>query len=328
MTNSSPVRPSLLIVTPATRASNNGNWQTAVRWARMLADGYRVRVLDAWRGEAGDALIALHARRSAPSIAAWTGAHPQRPPAVVLTGTDLYRDIHSDPAAQRSLDIAGILVTLQDRGPLALPETFRGRTRVIYQSATMRKSAPKTRRHLRVVAAGHLREEKAPDIVFAAARRLSPGEGILIDHLGAALDPRFGKAARATMAACAHYRWLGALDHDTTRRRIQRAHLLLHPSRLEGGAHVIMEAACSGTPVLASRMDGNLGMLGESYDGYFAPDNVDELVKRLHAARAAQAQRHGWLDRLTRQCEQRACLFEPRREAAALHRLAIDLLRQ
>jgi hypothetical protein len=40
----------------------------------------------------------------------------------------------------------------------------------------------------------------------------------------------------------------------TRRPAIQRAHVLVHPSALEGGAHVIMEAVRSGTPVLASRV--------------------------------------------------------------------------
>jgi len=87
------------IVTPAIRSSNNGNWQTAWRWSRLLADRCETRILNEWRGEPLDVLVALHARRSAPSIAAWHAARCG-PLAVVLTGTDLYRDIDTDPAAR------------------------------------------------------------------------------------------------------------------------------------------------------------------------------------------------------------------------------------
>ena len=59
-------------------------------------------------------MIALHARRSAASVAAWRAAHPQRPLVLVLTGTDLYRDIDSDADAQRSLQLADRLVVLND----------------------------------------------------------------------------------------------------------------------------------------------------------------------------------------------------------------------
>jgi hypothetical protein len=91
--------PQLVIVSPALRDANNGNWQTARRWQRHLAGRCRVRISQdsgRMRRPAGDAaMIALHARRSAEAIAAWSAAHPQRGLAVVLTGTDLYRDIAS-----------------------------------------------------------------------------------------------------------------------------------------------------------------------------------------------------------------------------------------
>jgi hypothetical protein len=58
-------RPQVTIVTPYGAQANNGNWQTASRWARMLRGPYRVRITTAWRAAdtAPDLLIALHARR-------------------------------------------------------------------------------------------------------------------------------------------------------------------------------------------------------------------------------------------------------------------------
>ena len=105
-------------MTPALAAANNGNWRTARRWARLLGQAYRVRLTDAW--DAGDeaAMIALHARRSAASIAAWRAAHPGRPLVVALTGTDLYRDIDSDSSARRSLLLADALGLVDEVGTL------------------------------------------------------------------------------------------------------------------------------------------------------------------------------------------------------------------
>ena len=75
----------------------------------MLSGHYQVRLTARWPDAAipdhAAVLIALHARRSATSIAAWAQAHPDRPLVVVLTGTDLYRDIATDAAAQRSLHL-------------------------------------------------------------------------------------------------------------------------------------------------------------------------------------------------------------------------------
>ncbi|MGB8546398.1 MAG: hypothetical protein WCD32_13845, partial [Azonexus sp.] len=101
--------PQVVIVSPALRDANNGNWQTARRWRQHLAPVFPTRIVKQWPdAEAGSdkVMIALHARRSADAIAAWSTANPARGLAVVLTGTDLYRDIQADAAARRSLDLA------------------------------------------------------------------------------------------------------------------------------------------------------------------------------------------------------------------------------
>lgn len=318
------LKPSLCIVTPALADANNGNWQTARRWAQLLSGHYRVRLSRQWTGqEADDAstdlLLALHARRSADAIAAWARLRPGQGLVVALTGTDLYRDITVDAGAQRSLLLAQRLIVLQEQGPLALPELLREKCRVVFQSSTPRATLPSTSRHLRAVVAGHLRAEKAPQMVWEAARLLAPDEGIQIDHLGHALDPALGDTARQTEVDCAHYRWLGGVSRTAARDRIQRAHLLLHPSQMEGGAHVIMEAVLSGTPVLASRVAGNVGMLGQDYGGYFPPGDVPALVRLLRVCRADIAAPAGTLVRLQAQCALRAPLFK--RDAERRHLL-------
>ena len=333
----------LVIVSPALRDANNGNWQTAWRWQRHLAGEARVRIVKAWPdalAEGDAAMIALHARRSAEAVAAWDAAHPGSGLAVVLTGTDLYRDIATDASARRSLELAQALVVLQECAPRALPESVRGKARVIFQSTTARQPLTKSTRHLRAVMVGHLRDEKSPRTLFAAARLLAGRRDVFIDHIGEPLDAALGEAARATMAAVPNYRWLGGMPHEAARRHIQRAHLLIHASGIEGGAHVVMEAVASGTPVLASRIDGNVGMLGADYDGYYPWGDAAALAALLLRCRAsldapaAGTQSDGGtpgrgerlLQRLTAQCRQRAPLFAPARERAALRRLVGDLL--
>src|SRR5690242_7246838 len=111
-------KPRVCIVTPALAAANNGNWHTAARWQRFLAPVAEASVLPSWDGEPADALIALHARRSAESVARYRAARPQGPLALVLTGTDLYRDLQQgDAGAQHSVQCASQIVVLQ---PLAL----------------------------------------------------------------------------------------------------------------------------------------------------------------------------------------------------------------
>ena len=116
---------------------------------------------------------------------------------------------------------------------------------------------------------------------------------------------------------------LGGLSHARTRLHIQRAHLLLHTSQMEGGAHVIMEAITSGTPVLASDVPGNIGMLGSNYMGYFAWNNSAQATAQLRQCRQslglAQNDTNNLLAQLIAQCTQRAPLFSPQVEAASLH---------
>lgn len=323
--------PHLLIVSPALAAANNGNWQTAWRWSRLLRPAFEVTIAQSWNGAPFDALLALHAGRSADSIARWARAQGATSAApglgVVLTGTDLYRDIQTDAAAQASLAYAQQLVVLQDCAPEALPAAVRSKARVIFQSASPRQTAVKPERHLRAVMVGHLRGEKSPHTLFAAARLLKAQPDIFIDHIGGALDPELGRQARACAAECPRYRWLGELPHEATRRRIQRAQVLVHTSRMEGGAHVVMEAVCSGTPVLASKIAGNVGMLGAHYAGYFDHDAARQLADMLLRCRAEQARTDGFYSLIQTQCASRAALFAPAAEKAGLLTLVHDLLR-
>ncbi len=315
-------KPELVIVTPALADANNGNWQTARRWAAMLSAAYRVRLVADWSGGGEALMVALHARRSAAAVARWRALRPQGPLVVVLTGTDLYRDIATDAAAQASLQAADRLIVLNEIGVQALPEALRGKARVVLQSCAARATLAKTPRHLRALMVGHLRPEKSPGTYFEAARRLGHRADILLDHIGGALDPALGAQAAAVAADCPHYRWLGALPHAQVRRRIQAAHVLVHPSRMEGGAHVVIEALRSGTPVLASHIAGNVGLLGAGYGGYFPVGDAAALAAQLECLRDGPAM----LVRLQQQGLARAGLFDPGRESAALHALMTETL--
>ncbi len=306
--------------------SNNGNWNTAHRWAQFLSGHCDIAVLPEWSASAlpltsfsepPQLMLALHARRSAASIHAWAAAYPKQPLIVVLTGTDLYRDILSDRMAQQSLVLASHLVVLQDAGLQAVPEAWRSKTRVIYQSAARLKPAVKSSQTFRAVMVGHLRDEKDP-LTFMKAACQDFNAGVVFDQIGLALDPALEDAARATMARAPRYRWLGGLPRAETRQRIKRAHVLVSCSRMEGGAHVILEAVQSGTPVLASRIDGNVGMLGPDYAGYF---ELGDALGLAALVRRCAGDSH-FLGQLQSQCQQRAHLFEPPEEK----RLVLNLV--
>ena len=310
-----PTRLNVVIVSPALAAANNGNWQTAQRYASMLRSCCRVRIVQRWDGSDQDhVMIALHARRSYASIADWHVRHGARGLVVVLTGTDLYCDIQSDPEAQQSLRWAHTLVVLQTEGVQAVPEAFQPKTVVAFQSTTTRQTLPKTTRHLRAIMVGHLRSEKSPQTFFKAAKILAEHTDIHLQHVGGEHDPELAREAHETAAACPHYAFLGARPHEATRRLIQRAHVLVHPSVMEGGAHVVMEAICSGVPVIASRISGNEGMLGQDYAGFFPTGDANALAALLMRVRHEPS----CYALLASQCALRAPLFAPALEQERL----------
>ena len=319
---SRPVRPTVCIVTPDARDDNSGNWHTAARWASFLRPEYRVRVLNEWDGKPCDILIALHARRSASSIAAFRAAHPEHGLGVVLTGTDLYRDLPASREARRSLDLADRLVVLQELAVQALPAHYRTKTTVIFQSAPALKRGVRRRRTFDVAVVGHLRDEKDPLTAMRAALALPAASSVRVLHAGAALDERYAVAARRTETRTSRYRWLGELTRARARQLMSHAALLLHPSKMEGGAQVVLEAIRSSTPVLVSSSDGNVGMVGSRYPGVFRVGNVREAVELMQRASTDRA----FLRRLGSACRARAWLFSPKVERAAVRHLVQQLL--
>ena len=323
-------RQHIWIVSPASARANNGNWQSASRWARFLRTRYRVTISLHWPdaeapspdGEPPDLLIALHARRSAASLDAWTQAWPDRPSILLLTGTDLYRDIDSDASARRSLEQAGALVLLQVAGLQVLPAPLHAKAHVIYQSAaTLRPAPAATRRHADICMIGHLRAEKDPDTFMRAAALVTSPAARLI-HIGGALEPALATAAEATANKEPRYHWLGAMPHGATRQRLKRSHAMALTSHMEGGANVIIEAVSAGVPVLASDINGNRGMLGDDYAGYFPPGDAAALA-RLIDRTIEDPSFHALL---RAQCDARAPLFAPAAERAALLELVDNLL--
>lgn len=310
----------IALVTPALPAAKNGNAHTAVRWRRYLRRaGHEVTLQREWDGRPADVLIALHARRSHAAVAAFAARYPGRPIVVMLTGTDIYRDIQFDADAQDSLRRATRLVVLQDRGIDELPPADRAKTRVIYQSSPALKPATRPRRTFDVCVASHLRDEKDPFRAALATRLLPAASRIRVFHVGGPLQN--GMAEQARNLASPRWLWLGARTHGETRRRIARAHLLVLSSRMEGGANVICEAVAAGTPVLASDIAGNVGMLGADYAGTFPLGNETALAELMWRAESDPT----FYARLQQQCALRAPLFTPQREAAAVTALMEEL---
>jgi len=300
------------IVTPARPGSRNGNRHTAQRWAGFLRQsGHRVAVMVEWDGKPCDLLLALHARRSHSSILAYRKMYPAGPLAVALTGTDLYSDLPASRAARQSLELADKVIVLQEDAMRFLGPQVRKKSHVVYQSsAPSIRHAPPAR--FRVTVAGHMREVKDP---LRAARALAHlDQDLEVLQVGDALTPQMKKEALSFAKRDPRYQWLGGRTHRQTLGWIARSHLLVVSSEMEGGANVIAEAARIGTPVLASRVSGNIGMLGRNYPGYFPLFNERKLATMIERASSDPA----FYRRLRRAMATRRALFAPAAEKRSL----------
>jgi putative glycosyltransferase (TIGR04348 family) len=265
----------IALVTPAGPGTRNGNRHTALRWAAFLRSaGHRVDVAVEWpAGAPADLMLALHARRSYGSIKEFSASRPGMPLVVALTGTDVYRDIHDSAQARESLELAHTLIVLQPKAAEELPPRLRRKVSVVVQSSSTRLRHRPVRRSFRVCVIGHLRAEKDPLRTLLALRHVSAEVPLQVIHLGAALDP-----ALTPKTDDPRYRWLGSVPHARALRWLASSHAMVISSRMEGGANVVCEALRIGVPVVASRIPGNVGLLGGGYEGYFPVEDERTLA--------------------------------------------------
>ena len=314
------------IVTPVRPESRSGNQVTALRWAKILREiGHRAVILQSYSGEEIDILVALHARRSFDSIDRFHRAHPDVPLVVALTGTDLYRDLAQSVKAQRSLDIATRIIALQPRALDELHPAWRRKTRVMHQSVSPFEVERRrvSEKNFVVCVVGHLRRVKDPLRTAMAARLLPESSRIRVIHLGGSLSSVEESRARREMMSNARYRWLGDVSPARVRRVMSQSRLFVISSRMEGGANALSEAIVAGLPVLASRIAGSVGILGDDYPGLFEVGDTVELAGLMLRCETDSI----FLADLNSRCRSLSRLFDPQLEQTAWRELIEELAR-
>ncbi|MDX1631130.1 MAG: selenoneine biosynthesis selenosugar synthase SenB [Thermoanaerobaculia bacterium] len=313
----------IVLVTPSPPGSLTGNRVTAERWARFLRDlGQEVEIVETWSGQDSDLLVALHARKSAASIGEFRRTNPDVPLLVTLTGTDLYRDLGRSPETRASLDQADLLIGLQDRVPDALPPELRRKVRIVRQSAEPIDEPPAVDPTVfEVCLLAHLRPVKDPLLAGRAVRHLPERSSVTVVHAGEVLDDETGRAAERETQRNPRYLWTGPLPRNEARRLLARCRLLLVTSRMEGAANVVSEAVVDGVPVVATRIPGIQGTLGEDYPGLFPVGDAEALARMLHRAETDA----GFYRELEERCATVGKLLTPEREREAWRRLLEEL---
>ena len=256
---------------------------TALRWQGFLEElGYSVEVTESWSGEDAGVLIALHAYRSHQSIAQFKKRYPSRPIVLILTGTDLYRDMQNHSEVLQSMEMADQLIVLQSSALDSIPPSLRYKAQVIYQSVEIDLTDPIAKEDFLVSVIGHLREEKDPFCVARSLPLLPSDSKINVQHLGQAMNSQMGDLARNFNAILDRYQWIGEVSHTDALRILSQSRLMVISSLMEGGAHVVSEAIALGIPVIASDIPGNRGLLGEDYPAYYPKGDERALANLLY----------------------------------------------
>ncbi|HEX5051042.1 MAG TPA: selenoneine biosynthesis selenosugar synthase SenB [Planctomycetota bacterium] len=321
------MRPSLptplrvAIVTPSPRGSRSGNRVTALRWAGHLRRlGARVRIMETWQGPPCDLLVAVHAVKTAACVRQATAALPDLRVAVLLAGTDVYPQFAPDPEAAAALQRADVLIALQPRSADVLPAALRAKVRTIVQSATAlpgrRQSSP-----FRFCVLAHLRPVKDPLLPLQALEHVPRDVRVELVIAGRALSAELAAAAAAAVAAEPRARWLGEVPRREARALLASSHACIVPSAAEGGANVVSEAIAAGTPLLATAIPGNLGLLGDDWPGLFPVGDAAGLGRLM--TRAA-SDRDAYHDMIARTLALQP-MVDPRRELSAWRALLAEL---
>ena len=313
----------ILLATPSRPGNATGNAATSGRWARLLRElGHTVSLVEHYDGTAADLLIALHARKSATTVDRFRRAFPGRPVVVGMAGTDLYLDLQESERTRRTVEAATRIVVLQKLALQELPRSVRRRAVVIEQSARppMTRTAPLTS-CFEVLVIANLRAVKDPLRTALATRGMPVESRIRVTHVGAPLHAGYEQRATRETASNPRYRYVGRQPHGRTMRLVQRARVHCLTSKAEGGANVLGDAIACGTPVLASRIDGSLGLLGADYPGLFEVGATAELRELL--LRVERDPR--FLRQLAAAGRRLAPLFTPAREKTAWRRLLQSL---
>ena len=272
----------ITLITPAKKQARNGNRISALRWAKFLRqDNHTVKIHTEYNYSKTNLMIALHAWRSSNAIIKYKKLYPKGPLIVVLGGTDVNKFLEIDKdLTLKSLELANAIVCLHGLVGDLLPKHLHRKLHLIRQSAT---PLPKIRRPSKkffdVCVIGHLRDEKDALRAALAARLVPQKSKIRVNLFGKAYSDHWAKKAQNEMINNKRFRWYGEVPKWRIRQEYAKTNLMVISSTQEGGANVISEAIIANVPVIASKISGNVGLLGPQYPAYYPQKNEHALAK-------------------------------------------------
>jgi len=269
------------VASPYPLTELKGNSVTTDRIVGILREnGIESRGSYGFDGQFADVLISLHAVKGAQAVADYRALYPDGKVIVLTTGTDIYQLLpEGSIEGEQALDAADAVVVVFDRAVQSLDARWREKAFVVPSSlAAVNVVAKPEGPPFAISVVGHLRPVKQSFLTIEAVARHPEWKDVQVWQIGEALDEASAVEAREWERRDARYRWFGGIPREDSLALCARSFLTVNSSLLEGGANAVLEAMTMGVPILASRIEGNLGLLGDDYPGYFEGAMDDALA--------------------------------------------------
>jgi glycosyltransferase involved in cell wall biosynthesis len=309
------------VASPYPLSELKGNSVTTDRIVAMLNEGgVEARGSYGNDGEPADILITLHAIKGAPAVFDFKKKTPNGRVIILLTGTDIYQGLaEGSQIGGDALQVADRIVVPQEAAIRKLPEKVRGKTVVIRPSLDpIAVKATSSQSPFVISVVGHLRPVKRPFLTIETLAQHPEWSDLEVWQIGQALDAEMRKTAEFWMEEDKRYRWCGGLPREESLALCAKSSLTINSSILEGGANAVLEAMTMGVPVLASRIEGNVGLLGDDYPGYFEEGGMAKALEAIMHQRVD-------LDEWSLLLADRLPLFSRVRESESWLELLIEL---
>ena len=309
------------VASPYPLSELKGNSVTTDRIVAMLNEGgVEARGSYGNDGEPADILITLHAIKGAPAVFDFKKKTPNGRVIILLTGTDIYQGLaEGSQIGGDALQVADRIVVPQEAALRKLPEKVRGKTVVIRPSLDpIAVKATSSQSPFVISVVGHLRPVKRPFLTIETLAQHPEWSGVEVWQIGQALDAEMRKTAEFWMEEDKRYRWCGGLPREESLALCAKSSLTINSSILEGGANAVLEAMTMGVPVLASRIEGNVGLMGDDYPGYFEEGGMAKALEAIMHQRVD-------LDEWSLLLADRLPLFSRVRESESWLELLIEL---
>jgi len=309
------------VASPYPLSELKGNSVTTRRFVSILREGgIEARASHLYDDCPADVLISLHAVKGAPAIFDYRAKVANGLVIVLITGTDLYESLpRGSEVGNRALREADRIVVVQEAAIARLPEAFQEKAVVVPNSLDpMGIRANPEVPPFAISVVGHPRPVKRPFLTIEAVAKNPAWNDVEVWQIGEALDENSRIVAGKWAQKDPRSRWFGGLPREEALQLMAMSSLTVNSSVLEGGANAILEAMTIGVPVLASRIEGNQGLLGEGYPGYFDEGKLEQVLEAIINRRVDLK---GWAHLAT----QRLPLFSREKESACWLELLKDL---